>query len=114
MLDTRDREIACAMTVLVSSLEVGTDVEQLAHHTGFPLEIIQTIADNMTKAGLWIGLNVDDSECWDENGELDGVALFAHAQVALGSVLRRIYPDSVLYIDRETEEEVLRRKRTLH
>lgn len=29
---------------------------------------------------------VDDSEWWDENEELDGVALFTHAQVALGSI----------------------------
>ena len=85
--DPEHKQVARAMVILVSSLEVGADIPRLAHQTGFPTKFIQHIADNMTRAGLWIGAIVDDSEWWNGRGELDGVVLFAHAQVALGLLM---------------------------
>ncbi|MGA7755743.1 MAG: hypothetical protein WCB05_23135 [Candidatus Sulfotelmatobacter sp.] len=111
--DPEDRETSRALTILVSSLDVGADVERLSQHTGFSKEVVQQIADHMIEAGLWVGELVDDTEWWDEDGELDGVVLFAHAQVALGSILRKSLPDCILYIDRETGAEILKRSRTL-
>jgi hypothetical protein len=91
--DPEDRQTGRALAILITSLEVGADVQRLSEHTGFPIEIVQKIADRMIEAGL--------------------VVLFAHAQVALGSVLRKAMPEYVLYIDRETGEEVLRREHIL-
>lgn len=110
--DQKDRKIAMAMFVLVSSALVGADAERIARKTGLPLEFIHSIAGNLVDAGLWIGTTVDDSGWWDKNGDPDYFALFIHARVALGSVLRKTTPNYIMYIDRETKEVIWRLKRT--
>jgi len=100
----RDQQISRAMAVLVVSLEIGPNVDQLAKHTGYPLEFVGTLIKHMEEAELWIDGLLDDHEWWDSKGELNGVALFTHAHVALGLVRREITSLGARYLDAETGE----------
>lgn len=79
----KDKKTSESMLVLVSALEVGTDVDRLAEHTGCPIDFIEAIADRMRKASLWIGGQVDDRE-WSDYEQ----GVFMHALVAQGILLR--------------------------
>jgi hypothetical protein len=98
----RDQQISRAMAVLVVSLEIGPNVDQLAKHTGYPREFVGALIKHMEEAGLWIDGLLDDQEWWDSKGELNGVALFTHAHVALGLVRRELTPLGARYLDTET------------
>lgn len=54
MADPEHKQIALAMSTLISSLGVRADAQRLAQHTGLPLRFIQAIARNMVEAGLWV------------------------------------------------------------
>jgi hypothetical protein len=77
------------MAVLVVSLEIGPNVDQLAKHTGYPREFVSALIKQMEEAGLWIDGLLDDQEWWDSKGELNGVALFTHAHVALACLIHQ-------------------------
>jgi hypothetical protein len=104
MSEGRDQQISRAMAVLVVSLEIGPNVDQLAKHTGYPREFVSALIKQMEEAGLWIDGLLDDQEWWDSKGELNGVALFTHAHVALGLVRREITSLGARYLDTETGE----------
>src|ERR1035438_974962 len=86
--DGRDQQISRAMAVLVISLQVGPNADRLAQCTGYPREFVGGLIEHMKEAGLWTNGLLDDREWWDSGGELNGVAVFTHAQVALGLVRR--------------------------
>jgi hypothetical protein len=100
--EARDQQIIRAMAVLVVSLEIGPNVDQLAKHTGYPREFVGALIKHMEEAGLWIDGLLDDQEWWDSKGELNGAALFTHAHVALGLIRRELTPLGARYLDTET------------
>ena len=106
MSDGRDREIAIAMSILVSALEVGPDVDRLVQYTRYARDLVAAISDRMREADLWAEDLIDDIEWWEENGELRVFGLFLHAEVALGLVRREITSNGVKYFDARTGEKV--------
>lgn len=94
------------MAVLVVSLEIGPNVDHLAQHTGYPGEFVGALIKHMEEAGLWIDGLLDDREWWNSEGELNGVALFTHAHVALGLVRREMTSSGARYLDPATGELV--------
>lgn len=98
-----DKRIGQAMTILVSALEVGPDANQIARHTGYPLALVESIANRMREAQLW-GTHVDDREWWSSEGDLIGSGLFAHALVGLGQMNRKTTSFGAEYVNAETGE----------
>ena len=94
--------IGRALIVLLEARYIGTEIDRLAAHTGYPREFIQGISDRMNEARLWIGNFVDDTGCFDSQGRPTWQS-FAHAQVALGDLLVERTDDGILlYLDYET------------
>jgi|SRR5450755_2355829 hypothetical protein len=112
--DDRDQQISRAMAVLVMSLRMGPNANHLAQHTGYPREFVGALIERMEEGGLWTNGLLDDQEWWDENGELNGVALFTHAHVALGLVRRELSSYGARYFDTETGELVGEWRRSVH
>jgi hypothetical protein len=84
--DGGDQRISRAMVVLVVSLEIGPNADHLAQYTGYLREFVCALIQHLEEAGLRTNGLLDDREWWDSQGELNGVALFTHAHVALGLV----------------------------
>jgi hypothetical protein len=101
-----DQQISRAMAVLVVSLEIGQNVDHLAQYTGYPREFVGALIKHIKEAGLWKDGLLDDREWWDSEGELNGVALFTHAHVALGLVRREMTSSGARYFDPATGELV--------
>lgn len=104
--DGRDQQISRAMAVLVVSLKIGPNADHVAQYTGFPREFVVALIKHMEEAGLWTDGLLDDREWWDSEGELNGVALFTHAHVALGLVRREMTSSGARYLDPVTGELV--------
>jgi hypothetical protein len=69
-------------------------------------EFVVALIKHMEEAGLWTDGLLDDREWWDSEGELNGVALFTHAHVALGLVRREMTSSGARYLDPVTGELV--------
>jgi hypothetical protein len=104
--DGRDQQLSRAMAVLVVTLKIGLHADHLAQYTGYPREFVGALIKHMEEAGLWTDGLLDDREWWDSKGELNGVALFTHAHVALGLVRREMTPTGARYLDPATGELV--------
>jgi hypothetical protein len=104
--DDRDQQISRAMAVLVVMLTIGPNADHLAEHTGYPREFVAALIEHMEEAGLWTNGLLDDRERWYSNGELNGVAVFTHAHVALGLVRREMTSSGARYSDPATGELV--------
>jgi hypothetical protein len=98
------REISKVMAVLLATLEVGPNADNLANKTGYPLDFLKSIVARMRHAGLWAEDAVDDREWWTADGELDGAGLYAHALVALGKMKREKTSRGAQYLDTATGE----------
>jgi hypothetical protein len=112
--DEHDQQISRAMAVLVISLKVGPNADRLAQYTGYSREFVGALIEHMEKAGLLTDGLVDDEEWWDSGGELNGVALFTHAHVALGLVRREMTPSGARYLDPASGELVGEWRRQIH
>jgi hypothetical protein len=112
--DDRDQQISRAMAVLVMSAKMGPNANHLAQHTGYPREFVGALIEHMEEGGLWTNGLLDDQEWWDSNDELNGVALFTHAHVALGLVRREPTSYGARYFDTETGELVGEWRRSVH
>jgi hypothetical protein len=99
-----DKKISQAMSILISALEVGPDADRIARHTGYPLALVEPIANRMREARLWSTTLVDDREWWGPEGDLIGPGLFAHALVGLGQMKRRTTSFGAEYVDTETDK----------
>jgi len=96
------KEIFEHMLVVNSAIEVSADIDALVEQTGYSRKFIEGISIRMREARLWIGRRVDDREWWDPSIQ-SGLALFIHACVAKGDVLRIPHDDgSYAYTDSET------------
>ena len=104
--DGRDQQISRAMAVLVVSLKIGPNADRLAQCTGYSREFVGALIKRMEESGLWTDGLLDDREWWDCNGDLNGVALFTHAHVALGLVQREVTSSGARYLDVATGELV--------
>ena len=65
---------------------------------------MEPIVTRMREADLWNDEHIDNREWWDESGELNGEALFAHALVALGKAVRETTLTGAKYFDPKTGE----------
>ena len=74
------------LTLVATTLLVGTDISTLAKRTGYRKSFISVIADRMHLASLWKG---DQSEL-DEWAAYFMFTIFAHAGVASGTAGREI------------------------
>jgi hypothetical protein len=104
--DGRDQQISRAMAVRVVTLKIGLNADHLAQHTGYPLEFVRALIKHLEEAGVWTDGLLDDWEWWDSNGDLNGIALFTHAHVALGLVRREMTSSGARYLDAVTGELV--------
>jgi hypothetical protein len=66
--DPEDKLTTECMTVLISTLAVGANVDRLVKQTGYSRKLIEAISVRMRKAGLWIGDFVDDTAWFDQKG----------------------------------------------
>jgi hypothetical protein len=112
--DDRDQQISRAMAVLVMSAKMGPNANHLAQHTGYPREFVGALIEHMEEGGLWTNGLLDDQEWWDANGELNGIAVFTHAHVALGLFRREPTSYGARYFDTETGELVGEWRRSVH
>jgi len=106
IVDAKDREVSQAITILISALEVGPDPNCIVRETGYPLHFVDAIVNRMRHVGLWSDGLVDDREWWDSKGDLRGVALFAHALVALGQARREKTSTGATYLDAQSGEVI--------
>jgi hypothetical protein len=83
----KDKLITKCMLILIASLGVGADVDQLVEYTGYPRELIEAVSQRMRNADLWIGELVDDSGWWDQENNLTA-EFYARALVAKGDLVR--------------------------
>jgi hypothetical protein len=103
------REISEAMAILVSSLEVGPDADRLTEYIGFSPELIRSIKDRLTEAGLWTDDVVND-EGWSTR-RAQPLHPFIHAHVALGLLSRKATSSTIEYLDKRTGKVVAKGRR---
>ena len=87
-MSLRSRAQSAESCTLTPEYLQGPNANHLAQHTGYPREFVGALIEHMEEGGLWTNGLLDDQEWWDANGELNGVALFTPAHVALGLVRR--------------------------
>jgi hypothetical protein len=102
--DPEDKLTTECMMVLISTLEVGADVDRLVKQTGYSRRLIEAISVRMRKAGLWIGELIDDTTWYDQQGGLTA-DFYSQALVAKGQLLREWTEDGRFrYLDAATGE----------
>ena len=104
--DPKHKEISKAMAVLVTALSVGPNPARLTEESWYPNAFVDVVAMLMKEAVLWKNNTVDDREWCDEQGEINGVRLYAHALVALGFVKRCKTLTGYLYVNAATGKPV--------